>query len=53
MNTIRSIARAISLIPFGIAVLWLVFRETAKENHAELIRGSVLAPDNHPSKDRS
>lgn len=42
----------ISQILFGIQVVWYVFQETAAENHATLIRGSVLDPDNHPSKDR-
>lgn len=28
------------------------FNRRRRDNHATLIRGSVLDPDNHPSKDR-
>lgn len=52
MNTLRFLGALIATIPVAIGVLWDAARDKAAANHAILIRGSVLDPDNHPSKDR-
>ncbi len=35
-----------------VSHLLALFKAKREENHAILIRGSILDPDNHPSKDK-